>query len=77
MTTETLQCVLNICPGSDDRAKDHQAEREKSHSCHRAAKPQDLTVGNQYDRQILEDSVDWNRKVLEGLGASINHNDER
>jgi hypothetical protein len=39
VTTEILQCVLNICPSRNDRAEYHQAEGEEGHARDGAAEP--------------------------------------
>ena len=61
---KALKGVLNICPSCNDRAKDHQSKREEGHAGHRAAKPKNLTIGNQDDGQVFEDGVDRNREKL-------------
>jgi len=65
--------VFDVSPGGNEGAENHETEREQGHSSHGAAKPQDLTVGDKDDGQVLEDSVYWNGKELERLGAGINH----
>jgi hypothetical protein len=68
--------MLDVGPGSNDRTKDHETEREKSEAGHGATKPQNLSVSDKNDRQILEDCVDWNGKELKRLGSGVNHTDK-
>ena len=68
--------MLNVGPGGNDGADNHQTEREQGHSSHGAAEPQDLTVGDEDDGQVLENGVHGDRKKLEGLGAGIDHANE-
>ena len=74
--SEVLQSVLNICPGCDHRAKYHEAEGEKRHAGNGATEPEDFTIGDQNDCQVLEDGIDRDREKLESFGTGINHNDE-
>lgn len=70
------QSVLNVCPRSNDRAEDHQAKGEQSHWCDVSAKPDDLTICNENNCQILEDGIDGNAEILQRLGRGIDHADK-
>jgi hypothetical protein len=70
------QSVLNICPGCDDGAEDHQSERKESHGRDSTTEPKNLSVCDQDDGKVLEDSIDGNREKLEGPGARVDHTDE-
>ena len=70
------KCVLNICPSCDDGAEDHQSEGEESHWCDRATEPEHLTVCDQDDGQVLEDSIDGDREELERPSTCVDHADE-
>ena len=74
--SKALQSVLNVCPSCDDRAEDHKAESEERHAGNRAAEPQNFTIGDQNDGQVLEDSIDGDGEKLEGLGAGVYHDNE-
>lgn len=75
--TAALNGMLDVGPGGDDGAENHQAEGEKGHVGDRATEPEDLTIGDQNDGQILEDSVDGDGEELEGLGAGVDHADQQ
>jgi hypothetical protein len=68
--------MLDVRPSRDDGTQDHESEGEKSHGCDRAAEPKNLAVGDQDDRQILEDGVDGNGQISERFGTGIDHSDE-
>lgn len=68
-----LKSVCDIGPRSNDRAENHQAEGEKSHGRDGTAEPEDLTVGNEDDSQVLEDGIDGNREELKSLCAGVDH----
>lgn len=70
------QSVLDIGPGGNDGAEDHQAEGEESHWCDSAAEPEHLAICDQNDCQVLEDGVDGDREELEGPRAGVDHADE-
>lgn len=74
--TEILQSVLNICPSCNNRAEDHQAKREKGHARNRSTKPEHLAVGDQDDRQVLENGIDRDGEKLKRLCAGVNHHNE-
>jgi hypothetical protein len=59
----------DISPGGNDGGKNHQSEREEGHPTDGSSEPQDFTISNQDDGQVLEDGVDWNRQVLQTRGA--------
>jgi hypothetical protein len=71
------QSVLDICPGRNDGAEDHQAKREESHRCDGASEPKHLAVCDQDDGQVLEDGVDGDREELERPCARVDHADEQ
>ena len=62
--SKALQSVLYVCPSRNDGAQDHQAKREERHASDRTTKPEHFSVGNEYDGQILEYRVDWDRQKL-------------
>lgn len=69
--------MLNIGPSSNNRTGDHQSEREQSQTGDsRTTKPEDLSVGDQDDGQVLEDGVDGNREKLQSLGTGEDHADK-
>jgi hypothetical protein len=69
--------VLDVCPCSDQRRENHEAKGEESGSGDAAAEPQNLTVGDEDDGQVLEDGVDGDGEVLQGLGRGVDHADEK
>jgi len=68
---------LDISPSGNDGAEHHQAEGQKSQRGNTAAEPEDLTISNDDNGQVLEDGVHGNGKELEGLGAGIDHAHEK
>lgn len=68
--------MLNVCPGRNDGAKNHQSERKESHWRNRASEPKNLSVCDQDNGQVLENGVDGDREELEGPGARVDHADE-
>lgn len=68
--------MLNICPSCNDRAEHHEAEGEKRHASDGATEPEDLSIGDQDNCQVLEYSIDWNREELKSFGAGIDHDNE-
>jgi hypothetical protein len=70
------ESVLDICPCSDEGREDHETEGEEGGSGDAAAEPQNLTVGDQDDGQVLENGVDGNGEVLQRLGRRVDHADE-
>lgn len=58
---------------SQDGGEDHQEERTQNHVGDLSTEPQDLTVSDQDDGQVLEDSVDRDRQALQSSGASVDH----
>ena len=69
--------MLDVGPGGNDGAEDHQAKREQRHARHAPAEPEDLAVRNQDDGQVLEDGIDGDGEVLQRLGAGVDHADEQ
>jgi len=69
----SVQGVLNICPGSDDGAKDHETKREQGHTRHDIAKDELLAVGNKDDGQVLEDGIDWNGEISQRFRGCVDH----
>lgn len=74
--TAALNGVLDISPSGDERAENHQAEGEEGQVGDRATKPEDLSVGNQDDGQVLEDRVDGDGEELKSLGSGVDHADQ-
>ena len=72
-----LDGVLDVGPSGNDRTEDHQTKGEQGHASDRAAKPEDLTVRDEDDGQVLEDGIHGDRKELEGLGAGVDHADQQ
>lgn len=68
--------MLNIGPGGNDGGKNHQTEGEQRHRRNGATEPEHLTIRDDDDGQVLEDSVDGDRKVLESLSRRVDHTDE-
>lgn len=56
--TGALHSMLDISPGSNERAENHQTEREQSEVSDGATEPENLSIGDQDNGQVLEDSVD-------------------
>lgn len=71
------QSVLNVCPGRDDGAEDHQSERKERHWRDSTTEPENLSVCDQNDGKVLENGVDGNREELEGPGTRVDHTDEK
>lgn len=71
-----LQRMLDVGPGCNHGAEDHQAEGEQGHSAHRPSEPQDFPVCDKDDGQILEDGIDGNREELKRFRASVNRANE-
>lgn len=69
--------MLNVGPRGNDGAENHQTEGEEGHVGDGATKPEDLTVGDQNDGQVLEDGIDGDGQELEGLGAGVDHADQQ
>jgi hypothetical protein len=70
------QSVLDICPCSDEGRENHETKGEEGGSGDTAAEPQNLTVGDQDDGQVLENGVDGDGEVLQGLGRRVDHANE-
>lgn len=68
-----LHGMLDIGPRGDERTEDHETEREKGESRDGATEPQDFSIGNQDDGQVLEDGVHRNGEILKRLGAGVDH----
>lgn len=73
---EAGQSVLNVGPGGDDGAENHQTEGEQGHGGDRATEPEDLSICNQDDCKVLEDGVYGDREELESPGAGVDHANE-
>lgn len=71
-----LQRMLDIGPGCDYGAENHQPEREQGHSAHRPSEPQDFPVCDKDDGQILKDGIDRNREELKRFRAGVNRANE-
>lgn len=69
--SEAHKSMLDIRPGRNHGAENHQAEGEKCHSCNSATEPENLSVSNQDDSQILEDRVDRDGEILQSFCARI------
>lgn len=70
------QGVLNVGPGGNDGAENHEAERTQSHGSDGASEPKHLSVCDQDDGQVLEDGVDGDGEELDGPGARVDHADQ-
>lgn len=68
--------MLDVSPGGDDGGEDHEAEGEEGGWGDGAAKPEDLSVCDNDDGQVLKDGVDWDGEELEGLSGGVDHADE-
>lgn len=75
--TAALNGMLDVGPGGNDGAENHQTEGEEGHVGDGATEPEDLTIRNQNDGQVLEDGVDGDGEELEGLGAGVDHADQQ
>ena len=75
--TNALDGGLDIGPSSNDGTEDHQAERKQGHGGDAAAEPEDLTISDNNDGQVLEDGVHGDGEELERLGAGIDHAHEQ
>ena len=67
-------CV-GVTVGGDDGGENHEDEGAERHWGDLTAKPQDLAVGDQDDGQVLENGVDWDGQVLQGLRGGVDHED--
>lgn len=65
--------IRGVTITSNDRGKHHQNEGTQGHGGDLTTKPQHFTVSNQDDGQVLEDGVDRDGQVGDGLGGSIDH----
>lgn len=50
--------MLDISPGSNERAENHETEREQGEVSDGATEPENLSIGDQDNGQVLEDSID-------------------
>lgn len=69
--------MLDISPSSNHRAENHESKRKEGRCSDASSKPQNLSVCNDDDCQVLENGVDWDRKELEGLGAGVDHTNQK
>ena len=69
--------MLDVSPRCNDRARNHQSEGEECHGGNGTPKPENLSICDQDSRQILEDGINGNGKVLQGLGAGVDHADKK
>jgi hypothetical protein len=69
--------MLNICPSSNHRAKNHESEREECRGRNASSEPQDFSVCNDNDGQVLENRVNRDGKELERFRAGIDHTNEK
>lgn len=58
---------------SQDGGEDHQKERTQNHMGNLSTEPQNLTISDQDDSQVLEDGVDRDRQASQGSGAGVDH----
>lgn len=65
--------MLDVCPCRNDGGEDHQTEGEERHAGDGATEPEDFTVCDQDDGQVLEDRVHWDRKELERFCRGVDH----
>lgn len=72
----TRDSALDISPGSNHRAQNHETERREGDGCDGTTKPENLAIGNGDDGQVLEDGVDRHGEVLQSLGACVDHTNE-
>lgn len=72
----TVKSMLDIRPCSNYRAKNHEPEREERRGSDAATEPEHFAVCDDNDGQVLEDSVDGDRKELKSFGAGIDHSYE-
>lgn len=68
-------CGVTVC--GKNRGEDHQQKGAQGHCGDLTAKPQNFTVGNQNDGQVLEDGVNWNRQVHQSLRGGVDHSNEK
>lgn len=54
----------------------HENEGHKRERRHAPAKPDDLSIRDEDDRQVLEDSVHWDAEELQALGAGVDDEHE-
>lgn len=66
-----------VTVGGKNRGENHQKERAQGHGSDLTTEPQDLTVSDQDNGQVLEDRVDWDRQVSQGLGAGVDHGNQQ
>ena len=67
--------VCDISPCGNDAAEYHEAKREERHASDLTPKPEDFTVGNENNGQVLEDGVNGNGQKLDGPCTSVDHAD--
>lgn len=73
----SARCSLDVSPSSNDGAENHHAKRKKDERRDAAAKPQDFTVRNDNNGQVLENGVDRYGKKLQCLGSGVNHSEKK
>lgn len=69
----TVQRSLDISPGSDDGAENHETKGKENDGGDAATKPENFTISDNNDGQVLEDGEDGNRKELESLSGGVDH----
>jgi hypothetical protein len=67
---------VNVGPGGNNGRENHQSEGEQGHVGDGSTEPEDLSVGDKDDGQVLEDGVDGNGEVLNRLGTGVDHGNE-
>ena len=72
-----MQCMLNIRPCCNYGTQDNKTKGEECQSCHGSTEPQYLSIGGDYDGQVLENGEDGNGEVLKSFCASIDHSDQK
>lgn len=73
---QSAQCARNVRPGSNDRRSDHEEEGDEGKASDVTAKPENLSVGDKNDGEVLENGVDGDGEELEGLGSRVDDSDE-
>ena len=71
-----MQRMLNIRPCCNDGTQNDETKREEGQSCYRSTKPEYLSIGGDYDGQVLENGEHGNGEVLESFRAGVDHADQ-
>jgi hypothetical protein len=65
--------MFDVGPRGNDRAQNHKSEGKQSEASNGPTEPEHLSVGDEDDRQILENGVYRDREKLKRFGARIDH----